>query len=1094
MISNYTGVSGSRIAYLAAAELKKRNKALIVVSSGRVAERLKEDLAFFVPEAVINIMPEEDDRILYEARDKESLIQRIRGIQLLHEGVCEGASTGRCLALIVPASSILKPTVTRERFAASSTTLELGQRIDSAELRKALVLSGYIPSALTESPGEFAVRGGIVDIYAPSYENPLRIEFFDDEIDSIRFFDKDTQRSIENLREITIGPAAEFVPSEEELQRIDKLDSLDEVVKERLKESTDIQLYAEYIECFGVETSFLWEHMTDGVVLIADPTRVLEEIPERFNKEDFYKLYKLHKRDTIIYTPFPENIKGLDKLDNIYNIRCRQNAAFNGNMQLFSKEIEEYLKDGYSITIVSSSSERSARIREYLSDQNIFGRIEYTVGALSAGMIFDDEKLCYFTETDIFPKTKKKPFKRKKKSSNNISFSDLHDGDYVVHELHGIGRFEGIKPITTDGETKDYLMIRYAGTDVLYIPTEQLDIIQKYIGSGGEAPSLSRLSGGGWKRTRERAQKAIREIAEDLVKLYAERERIGGYAFPEDSIWQREFEDNFPYTETDDQLRAIEEIKEDMQKPLPMDRLLCGDAGYGKTEVAARAIFKCMETGKQAAILAPTTLLANQHFHNLKERFADYPFEIQMLSRFRSPKQQEKTIEELKRGNVDLVIGTHRLLSKDVEFKDLGLLVVDEEQRFGVNHKERIKMMRKDVDVLTLSATPIPRTLNMSLTGIKDISTIEEAPADRYPVQTFVTPEDDNAIKKIIERELERGGQVFIVNNTISGIDSITRRIRRSVPNANIAVGHGQMSEEELENTMLDFVEGRYNVLVATTIIENGIDIPNANTIIIMNADKFGLAQLYQLRGRVGRSSRIAYAYLMYKPEKVLTEIARKRLIAIREFTEFGAGFKIAMRDLELRGAGNILGEAQSGHIEGIGYELYCKEIDRAVRMLKGETVTETRADITIEINISAIIPSTYIEDESLKLQAYKKIASINGEDDAEDVTNELIDRYGDIPEETINLIQIAEIRAHAEEIGVCNISVKASRYEILFGENNKLNPYMLVLAKEKLGDALTIASGKLPRLMLYTGKKLSLSELLALMRLLRYNQEVKEN
>ncbi len=1086
MINNYTGVSGSRIAYLAAAELKKRKKALIVVSSARVAERLKEDLCFFVPEASINIMPEEEDRILYEARNKDSLIQRIKGIQLLHED----AGDGKLLALIAPVSSLLKPTVSAKRFAASVNDIEVGQRIGSNELRKALVLSGYAPAPVTESAGEFAVRGGILDVFAPSYDNPLRIEFFDDEIDSIRFFDKDTQRSIENLRKITIGPAAEFVPSEAELQRICNAEGLDEAVKERLKEGTDIQLYSEYIEYFGVETTFLWEHMTDGIVMVADPTRVLDEIPERYNKEDFYKIYE---KNTVIYTPFPENIKGVDKLDNIYNIRSRQIAALNGNMQIFAKEVAKYLKEGYSVTIVSSSSDRSKRIKDFLIDQDIFGNIEFAVGALSLGMVFDDLKLCYFTETDIFPQTRKKPLKRKKKSSNNISFSDLHEGDYVVHELHGIGRFEGIKPITTDGQTKDYLMIRYAGTDVLYIPTEQLDIIQKYIGSGGEAPSLSRLSGGGWKKTRERVKKAINEIAEDLVKLYAERERIGGYAFPEDSIWQREFEDKFPYTETEDQLRAIEEIKEDMQKPVPMDRLLCGDAGYGKTEVAARAIFKCLEDGRQAAILAPTTLLANQHFHNLKERFSDYPFEIQMLSRFRSPKQQEKTISDLKKGLVDLVIGTHRLLSKDVEFKNLGLLVIDEEQRFGVNHKEQIKMMRKDVDVLTLSATPIPRTLNMSLTGIKDISTIEEAPADRYPVQTFVTPEDDGAIKKIIERELERGGQVFVVNNAINGIDKIARRIQENVPDANVAVGHGQMSEEELENTMLDFVDGRYNVLVATTIIENGIDIPNANTIIVLNADRFGLSQLYQLKGRVGRSSRIAYAYLMYKPEKVLTEIARKRLVAIREFTEFGAGFKIAMKDLELRGAGNILGEAQSGHIEGIGYELYCKEIDRAVRALKGETVTEARADLSIEIIISAIIPPSYIEDETLKLQAYKKIASINGQDDADDVINELIDRYGDIPEETNNLIKIAEIRAHAEEIGVSTISEKSTRYEITFGESNKLNPYMLVLAKEELGDALTIASGIRPRLMLYTGNKLSLSSLLALMRLLRYNQEVKE-
>ena len=1087
MITNYTGISGSRIAYLAAAELKERNKVLIVVSSGRVAERLKEDLAFFVPEAVISVMSEEEDRILYEARDKESLIKRIQGIQLLEEAVLPG----KMVAVIAPASALLKPTVTKARFASTIIEIEVGMRFDPRDLRMALVMSGYSATTVTESAGEFTARGGIIDVFAPSYEHPVRIEFFDDEIDSIRFFDQNNQRSIENLNALSIGPAAEFVPDDKELETALNNDKLDEAVKERLREKTDIQLYAEYIEYFGVETAFLWEHLNGGRILIADPTRVCDEIPEYQNKDDYYGIYK---NDIVIYTPFPENVKGIDKLDNIFNIRSRQVGVFNGEMLLFTKELSSLLKAGYAITIVSSSLERSDRLREFIAEHEIYGDITYTVGLLSAGMIFDDYKLCYIAETDIFPQTRKKPLKRKKKSGETLSFSDLHKGDYVVHEIHGIGKFEGIKPITTDGETKDYLIIRYAGTDVLYIPTEQLDIIQKYIGSGGEAPSLSRLSGGNWRRTRERVKKAIQEIAEDLVKLYAERERIGGHAFSEDSVWQAEFEEDFQYTETDDQLRAIAEIKEDMEKPLPMDRLLCGDVGYGKTEVAARAIFKCISEGKQAAILAPTTLLVNQHYHNLKERFSKFPFEVEMLSRFRSPAQQDKIVKGIENGSIDLIIGTHRLLSEDVKFKDLGLLVIDEEQRFGVKHKERIKMMRKDVDVLTLSATPIPRTLNMSLTGIKDISTIEEPPGDRYPVQTYVTPEEDGTLQSVIERELARGGQVFVVDNRITGIQQLAKRIERLVPEAIVAVGHGRMSEEVLENTMLDFVEGRSNVLVATTIIENGIDISNANTMVILNADRLGLAQLYQLRGRVGRSSRIAYAYLMYKPEKVLTDIARKRLIAIREFTEFGAGFKLAMRDLELRGAGNVLGEAQSGHIEGIGYELYCKEIDRAVRALKGETVTETRADITIEINVSAVIPSTYIEDETLKLQAYKKIASIGNEEDAEDIVNELIDRYGDIPESAHNLIKIAEIRAHAEAIGVCIIFERNQRFVLSFGENNNLSAYMLVVAKEEFGDSLTITSGKTPGLMLYTGKILSLAKLLALMRTLRYNLEVKQN
>ena len=539
-----------------------------------------------------------------------------------------------------------------------------------------------------------------------------------------------------------------------------------------------------------------------------------------------------------------------------------------------------------------------------------------------------------------------------------------------------------------------------------------------------------------------------------------------------------------------------------MEKPLPMDRLLCGDVGYGKTEVAARAIFKCLAEGKQAALLAPTTLLVNQHYHTLKERFAHFPFEIDELSRFRSAQAQKKTVKSLKTGEIDLIIGTHRLLSDDVQFKDLGLLVIDEEQRFGVRHKEKIKELKQNIDVLTLSATPIPRTLNMSLTGIKDISIIDEPPGDRLPVHTYVTPYEEDMIRNAIERELARGGQVFIVNNRITGLNQIKETVERIVPDAVIAVGHGRMSEEALESTMLDFVEGRVNVLIATTIIENGIDIPNANTMIILNADRFGLAQLYQLRGRVGRSHRLAYAYLMYQPGKVLTEIARKRLTAIREFTEFGAGFKLAMRDLELRGAGNMLGEAQSGHIESIGYELYCKEIDRAVRRLKGETVTDQRSEITIDIPVAASVPASYIEDETLRLQAYKKIASINCMDDADDVIDELTDRYGDVPEEAISLIKAAEIRAHAEICGVSYIGRKGPRLEVKFSENTRFSAYCAVMAKAEFGDALTIMSGRTTRISLYTGSSVythsvrkqkafqsadtDLDKVLALMRTLR--------
>lgn len=1082
MTTNYTGVSGSRIAYFAAAELKQHKKALIVVSSERVAKRLRDDLAFFAPEASFIIMPEEDEvKVVYEARDKSRLADRISGLRALSSDE-EGM-----VAVIAPVSAVLRPTCKPERFRTSMLEVKLGDVIEPADLKEMLVEIGYKGVSVCESAGEFSSRGGILDIYSPAMANPVRIEFWGDEVDSIRSFEADTQRSIDNLKSVTITPAAEMIPTDEEL-RIACAKLNDSRTVEVFESRADVQIYSEYIELFQDEPSFLYDYVDNGIILVCDQERIIEEIPDYQSEKDFYPIYE---RNTVIYTPFPELIKGVDRLEHVINIKSRQVAAFNGQMELLVKELELLDREGYRIELVSTSDERSERVREYIEIADCRVPVIYSVGQLSAGMIFDDYKLCYISETDIFPENRKSTIK-KRKNKNSISFSDLHEGDYVVHEIHGIGKFCGIKTITTEGLTRDYLMIKYAGTDVLYIPTEQLDIIQKYIGNKGEAPSLSRLSGGSWRRARERARKAIEEIAEDLVKLYAARAAAGGHAFGKDSLWQREFEEEFPYTETDDQLRSIAEIKEDMQKNVPMDRLLLGDVGYGKTEVAARAIFKCISEGKQAVFLAPTTLLVNQHYHNLRERYDRYPFEIRMMSRFRTDAEQNKIVKELKAGTCDLVIGTHRLLSDDIEFRDLGLVIIDEEQRFGVKHKEKLKELKNNVDVLTLSATPIPRTLNMSLTGIKDISTIEEPPGDRYPVQTFVAPEDDELLRTTITRELARGGQAYVVSNRVNGINDIKARIERLVPDAVVAVGHGRMSETELENTMLEFVEGRCNVLVATTIIENGIDIPNANTMIVLNADQMGLSQLYQLRGRVGRSSRIAYAYLTYKPQKVLTDIARKRLTAIREFTEFGAGFKIAMRDLELRGAGNILGEAQSGHIEGIGYELYCKEIDRAVRKLKGEDVTEATSEITIEINEPANIPATYIEDQTLRLQAYKKIAGITCEEDAEDLIEELIDRFGDVPDETINLIKISEIRALATRLGIETLEQLQTRTVLSFGEVNRVTPYMVVMAKDEFKETLTILGGSKTGLSLFTGGKQRLNKLHQLMRTL-YRSHIDE-
>jgi len=671
------------------------------------------------------------------------------------------------------------------------------------------------------------------------------------------------------------------------------------------------------------------------------------------------------------------------------------------------------------------------------------------------------------------------------------SFSDFKTGDYVVHENHGIGKFLGIQALEVQGEQKDYLKIKYSGTDLLYVPVEQMDIVQKYIGSEGIAPKVSKLSGDEWKVAKTRAKLAIAEMTEELIKLYADRKASKGYAFSKDTVWQKEFEAYFSYQETDDQLTSTEEIKKDMESNLPMDRLLCGDVGYGKTEVAARAIFKCISEGKQAAMLVPTTILANQHYNSLRDRFSNFPFNIDMLSRFRTDKQQEKIIDGLKKGSVDFVIGTHRLLSDDIKYKDLGLLVIDEEQRFGVAHKEKLKQLKSNIDVLTLSATPIPRTLNMSLTGIKDMSLITEPPSDRYPVQTFVLEQDDIVMREIITRELDRDGQVYIVFNRVKGINRLAEKAQSLVPDAKIVVGHGQMNEKSLESVMQTFISGEADILVATTIIESGIDIPNANTMIVIDSDKFGLAQLYQLRGRVGRTDKIAYAYLMYQKNKVLTEVSEKRLKAIKEFTEFGSGFKVAMRDLEIRGAGNVLGAEQSGHMMNIGYELYCKLVDDAVRKAKGESVPEQVDEINIELDVAANIPNWYIDNETLKLQMYKKIATVSTREDSEEIIDELLDRFGDLPKETLNLIAISMIRALSANVGVCNIHEQAGKVVIYFAQDNALKAYALMKASEKFGSKIFFHGGNEPFIRLSVARKERLDSIIDLLEIISDNKDI---
>lgn len=1129
---NISGVSEARVAPCAAHMSKEKSQSIIIVPTYVRAQRLAGDLSFFVKDKDILVLPEEEQVFLrYEAKNHDRLIERMKALKALR--------TGQPVIVIAPVSAAIKKISPHKAFEEKVIKLKLSDISDLEKLKADLVAMGYEFSVTVENHGQFSVRGGIIDIFTPDNDNPYRIELFGDEVDSIRTFNKDTQRSIENLKYVEIYPAEQLTIESESFEKAGKaiakeyekqskkleisnpeasgkLIELKNSICEYIENVSNLQLLENYIHYFYDDTEFIWNYMDDGRVMLDDPERIFEilEIRENELKEDFKVLLErgeavpkdsalitgtanlkeiLEKRDTVIFTPFPKRVKGIDSFDEIHNINSRQMISFSGNLTLLENEIKSYLKRSYKISIVSNSDARLDNLREMLSRIDNSDRISFEKGTLSNGMDFPEEKHCWISENDIFKYSKKHKRRKafKDKGQKIHSFSEMKTGDYVVHINHGIGKFVGIEQLKVQGEKKDYIKIKYAGNDMLYVPVEQMDLVQKYIGNDQATPKINKLSGGEWKATKAKAKAAVAVFAKDLIDLYAKRKMEKGYSFSKDTVWQKDFEDSFPYEETDDQLRATEEIKSDMEKPFPMDRLLCGDVGFGKTEVAARALFKCVSDGKQAAVLVPTTILANQHYYTLKERFEKFPFNVEVLSRFKTPAQQKTIVSKLKSGEIDLIIGTHRLLSKEIEYKDLGLLVVDEEQRFGVEHKEMIKQLKKNIDVLTLSATPIPRTLNMSLTGIKDMSLIEEPPEERYPVQTYVMEQDDRVIRDIIERELSRGGQVYVVYNRVKGIYQLAERIENLVPEARIVVGHGQMNEHALEDAMMSFINGENNVLIATTIIESGIDIPNANTMIIVDSDRYGLSQLYQLRGRVGRANRQAYAYMMYQKDKVLTETAEKRLKAIREFTEFGSGFKVAMRDLEIRGAGNMLGNEQSGHLVNVGYELYCKMVDDAVRALEGEIVNdESREEATVELKASAYIPERYISDEATKLQMYKKIASIRTSDDEDEILDELLDRFGDVPAPCINLIKISHIGYLADLLAITELKQVGNKVVLNFSAENPLSGFALLNATERFGQKLFIHGGKQPFLRLSINEKKNLDETLELLQVLAENRK----
>lgn len=916
---------------------------------------------------------------------------------------------------------------------------ESDSTVDIEQLKNQLVALGYERVGQVEMPGQFSVRGGIVDIYCLTEENPWRIELWGDEIDSIRSFDPESQRSLENLEELTIYPAVEHIGDKDMVSFLDYFPEertiifLDE--PNRLTEKGG-----------AVEEEYRQSRMHRE-------EKGSRNLPENWLCS-FEQLQKeLNKRNCISVCALEPKQAGWKVREKFY-LEVKSISAYNNSFELLVKDLHQYKKQGYRIALLSGSRTRAERLAKDLQEEGLAafygqnydreicpGEIMVVYGHAKKGFEYPLIKFAVMTESDIFGQEQKKKKKKKNYSGSRIQdFAELSVGDFVVHEKHGLGIYRGIEKVEVDRIVKDYIKIEYRGGSNLYIPATQLDCLQKYSGAdAAKAPKLNKLGTQEWNKTKSKVRGAVKNIAKELVELYAVRQEKEGYVCGPDTVWQREFEEMFPYEETEDQLSAIEDAKRDMESTRIMDRLICGDVGYGKTEVALRAAFKEVQESRQVAYLAPTTILAQQIYNTFVQRMKEFPVRVELLCRFRTPAQQKKAIEDLKKGQVDVIIGTHRILSKDVQFKNLGLLIVDEEQRFGVTHKEKIKQLKKDVDVLTLTATPIPRTLHMSLIGIRDMSVLEEPPMDRMPIQTYVMEYDEETVREAINRELRRGGQVYYVYNRVTDIADVALRIAKLVPDARVDFAHGQMSERELENVMYSFVNGDIDVLVSTTIIETGLDISNVNTMIIHDSDRYGLSQLYQLRGRIGRSNRTAYAFLMYRKNVMLKETAEKRLAAIREYTDLGSGFKIAMRDLELRGAGNLLGAQQHGHMNAVGYDLYCKMLNEAVKEAKGIHTMEG-FETSVDLNVDAYIPDSYISNEFQKLDIYKRIAGIETQQDYDDMLEELLDRFGEPGKAVLNLLAIAKLKAIAHQGYVTEIKQIGKTVRFTLYEKARLN------------------------------------------------------
>jgi len=1036
---------------------------VIACSSEAKAKQIYEEYRFL--DAAISFYPAKD-LLFYQAdiRSKELVSQRMQVIQAVLKGepITVVASFDAFMDALLP-KEMIKSRVIK---ICSDETLNLD------ELSVKLAQCGYDREIEVAGPGQFAVRGGILDVYPLTEELPVRIELWGDEVDSIRTFDPETQRSIEKLDEVEVFPATEF-PEEEE-KRVSFLDYfekentilfLDEPV--RLKEKGE-----------GVEEEFLeaQKRRAQSGYEVADSEAVL------FTTQEIMR--KMNEYSSVGFQALDMRCPGLN-IRASYNLQTKNVDPYNRSFELLTQDLKKMKRNQSRVILLSGSRTRARRLAEDLRDYNLSsfysedmdrevepGEIMTAYGYIAEGYEYPLLNFVVISETDIFGKKKKKKRRTTYEGRKIQSFSELKPGDYVVHENHGLGIYQGIEKIEVDKISKDYMKISYAKGGNLYIPATQLDLIQKYAGSDSKKPKLNRLGTQEWTKTKAKVRGAVKEIAKDLVELYAARQNQDGFVYGEDTVWQKEFEEMFPYEETEDQLLAINAVKKDMESHKIMDRLICGDVGYGKTEIAIRAAFKAVQENKQVVYLVPTTILAQQHYNTFCQRMKDFPVRVDLMCRFRTPAQQRDTIQNLKRGLVDIVVGTHRVLSDDIEYKDLGLLIIDEEQRFGVQHKEKIKKLKKNVDVLTLTATPIPRTLHMSLIGIRDMSVLEEAPQDRLPIQTYVMEYNDEMVREAIERECARNGQVYYVYNRVEDIAEVTAHIQKLVPELNVSFAHGQMKEHELEKIMYDFINGDIDVLVSTTIIETGLDISNVNTMIIHDADRLGLSQLYQLRGRVGRSGRMAYAFLLYRKDKLLKEIAEKRLAAIREFTDLGSGFKIAMRDLEIRGAGNLLGAEQHGHMEAVGYDMYCKMLNEAVKHLKGELSEEDTFTTALDVNVDAYIPDSYIPNEYHKLDIYKRIAAIESEEEMDDMIEELIDRFGDIPKKVELLLEVARLKNLAHQAYVTEVTQKGVTYTFRMYEKAKIHVERIPDLLKQFPEALSFKADVSDPKFIYQKKK----------------------